>query len=103
MRPAGCCVLSILRCFGALRCAAFWYCAVSIQPGQIALARIAGPSLIASACVMTQLVLLKHAAALFNWSLDTATVDELIVKATEMNNAAAQADMESPNSRPSAE
>jgi hypothetical protein len=57
--------------------------------------------MIASACVMTQLVLLKHAAALFNWSLDTATVDELIVKATEMNNAAAQADTESPNSRPS--
>lgn len=45
--------------------------------------------MIASACVMAALNMLKHAAAVFNWSLDIATTDELIAKATEINEAAA--------------
>jgi hypothetical protein len=44
---------------------------------------------IASACVMAALNLLKHAAAVFDWTLDTTTTDELITKATEINEAAA--------------
>jgi hypothetical protein len=39
---------------------------------------------------MAQLDLLKRAAILFGWDLDVARADELISKATEMNNAAAQ-------------
>ncbi len=46
--------------------------------------------LIATACVMAQLDLLKRAASLFNWSLDVTRIDELIAKATTVNNAAAQ-------------
>jgi hypothetical protein len=47
--------------------------------------------MITTACVMAQLDLLKRAASLFDWSLDVTRVDELIVKATVINNAAAQA------------
>jgi hypothetical protein len=47
--------------------------------------------MITTACVMAQLDLLKRAANLFDWSLDVTKVDELIAKATVMNNAAAQA------------
>ena len=46
--------------------------------------------MITTACVMAQLDLLKRAASLFDWSLDVTRVDELIAKATAMNNAAAQ-------------
>jgi hypothetical protein len=42
---------------------------------------------------MAALKLLKHAAIVFDWSLDTAKTDELITKATEINNAAAREDM----------
>ena len=45
--------------------------------------------MIASACVMATLNMLKHAATVFDWSLDIATTDELITKATEINEAAA--------------
>ena len=48
--------------------------------------------MITTACVMAQLDLLKRAASLFDWSLDVTKVDELITKATAMNNAAAQAE-----------
>jgi hypothetical protein len=48
--------------------------------------------MIATACVIAQLDLLKRAASLFDWSLDVTKVNELIAKATEMNNAAAQAE-----------
>jgi len=46
--------------------------------------------MITTACVMAQLGLLKRAASLFNWSIDVARVDELIAKATAINDAAAQ-------------
>jgi hypothetical protein len=46
--------------------------------------------MITTACVIAQLDLLKRAASLFNWSLDVTRADELISKATAMNNAAAQ-------------
>jgi hypothetical protein len=46
--------------------------------------------LIASACVMAQLDLLKRAAILFDWSLDATRIDELIAKAITINDAAAQ-------------
>jgi hypothetical protein len=46
--------------------------------------------MIITACVIAQLDLLKHAASPFNWSLDVTRVDELIAKATAINNAAAQ-------------
>ena len=45
--------------------------------------------MITTACVMAQLDLLKRAASLFDWSLDVTRVDELIAKATVMNDAAA--------------
>ena len=45
--------------------------------------------MITSACVMAMLNMLKHAATIFDWSLDIATTDELIAKATEINEAAA--------------
>ena len=45
--------------------------------------------MIASACVIATLNMLKHAATIFDWSLDIATTDELIAKATEINEAAA--------------
>jgi hypothetical protein len=48
--------------------------------------------MITTACVMAQLSLLKRASSLFDWSLDAARVDELIAKATMMNNAAMQAE-----------
>lgn len=46
--------------------------------------------MITTACVMAQLDLLKRAASLFNWGLDVTGVDELIAKATAINNAAAR-------------
>ena len=46
--------------------------------------------MITTACVIAQLDLLKRAASLFEWGLDITRVDELIAKATAMNNAAAQ-------------
>lgn len=46
--------------------------------------------MITTACVIAQLDLLKRAASLFDWGLDITRVDELIAKATAMNNAAAQ-------------
>ena len=45
--------------------------------------------MIASACVMATLNMLKHAVAVFNWSLDATAADDLIAKATEMNETAA--------------
>ena len=44
--------------------------------------------LITTACVMAQLDLLKRGASLFDWILDVTRVDELIAKATAINNAA---------------
>jgi hypothetical protein len=49
--------------------------------------------MIASACMMAMLNLLKHAATVFGWSLDATRADELITKATEINDAAALEDM----------
>jgi hypothetical protein len=49
--------------------------------------------MIASACTMAMLNLLKHAAVIFGWSLDTTRADELITKAIEINDAAALEDM----------
>ena len=49
--------------------------------------------MIASACVMAALTLLKAAATFFHWSLETVKVDEIIAEATEINEAAARADM----------
>lgn len=49
--------------------------------------------MIASACTMAMLNLLKHAAVVFGWRLDTTRADELITKATEINDAAALEDM----------
>ena len=46
--------------------------------------------MITTACVMAQLDLLKRSASLFDWSLDVTRVDELIAKATAMNNTASQ-------------
>jgi hypothetical protein len=45
--------------------------------------------MIASASVMATLDMLKHAAAVFNWSLDIATTDQLIATVTEINEVAA--------------
>jgi hypothetical protein len=53
--------------------------------------------MITTACVMAQLDLLKRAASLFEWSLDVTRVDELIAKATAMNNAAAQSETTTQN------
>lgn len=44
--------------------------------------------LITTACVMAQLDLFKRGASLFDWILDVIRVDELIAKATAINNAA---------------
>jgi hypothetical protein len=49
--------------------------------------------MIASACMIAMLNLLKHAATVFGWSLDATRADELITKATEINDAAALEDM----------
>jgi hypothetical protein len=49
--------------------------------------------MIASGCVMAMLNLLKHAAVVFGWSLDTTRTEELITKATEINDAAVLGDM----------
>jgi hypothetical protein len=46
-------------------------------------------TMIATACVIATLNMLKHAGAIFDWSLDIATADELITEATEINEAAA--------------
>ena len=46
--------------------------------------------MIASACVIAQLDLLKRAANLLSWSLDLDKIDKLIVQAIVINNAAAQ-------------
>ncbi len=52
--------------------------------------------MIASACVMVQLDLLKHAAELLNWHIDVSRIDELIAEATVINNTAAEADSPAP-------
>ena len=49
--------------------------------------------MITTACVMAQLDLLKRAAGLFNWSIDITRIDELIAKATAINNSAAQGEL----------
>ncbi len=49
--------------------------------------------MIASACVMAALSMLKQAATVFDWSLDMTATDELITKASEINEAAARLHM----------
>jgi hypothetical protein len=43
--------------------------------------------LIASACVIAQLELLRHAAPVFGWTIDTDRIDELLAEARELNDA----------------
>jgi hypothetical protein len=45
--------------------------------------------LIASACVIAQLELVKHAAPLFGWTLDIETIDALLTEARELNEVSA--------------
>jgi hypothetical protein len=47
-------------------------------------------TMVASASVIAAIRLLKHASAVFSWSLDTAKADELIAMATEANETATQ-------------
>ena len=47
--------------------------------------------MIASACVIAQLELLKNAAKVFDWPLDTQKVDDLLKEARELNDASANA------------
>jgi hypothetical protein len=46
--------------------------------------------LIASACVIAQLELLRHAAPIFGWTIDTETINTLITEAREMNETSAR-------------
>lgn len=48
--------------------------------------------LIASACVIAQLQLLKHAAPILSWSIDTQMIDEILVEANQLNEQAARID-----------
>jgi hypothetical protein len=45
--------------------------------------------MIASACVIAQLELLKNAAKLFGWTLDTQKINDLLKEARELNEASA--------------
>ena len=47
--------------------------------------------MIASACVMAQLELLKNAANIFDWPLDMQKVNDLLKEARELNDASANA------------
>lgn len=46
--------------------------------------------LIASACVIAQLELLRHAAQIFGWTIGTDTINTLITEARELNEASAR-------------
>ena len=45
--------------------------------------------MIASACVIAQLELLKRGAKLFGWTIDEESVDDLLERARELNEASA--------------
>jgi hypothetical protein len=53
--------------------------------------------MIASACVIAQLDLLKRAAILFDWSLNATRADELLAKAITINDAAARGETSTAN------
>jgi hypothetical protein len=46
--------------------------------------------LVASACVMAQLTLLKEAARVFDWSIEDEAIDSLYARAQTLNDASAQ-------------
>jgi hypothetical protein len=46
--------------------------------------------LIASACVIAQLELLRHAAPIFGWTIDAESIDALITEAKELNETSAR-------------
>jgi hypothetical protein len=48
--------------------------------------------LITSACVIAQLELLKHAAPIFGWTINTEMIDALLTEAKELNEASARSD-----------
>lgn len=52
--------------------------------------------LIASACVIAQLELLKHAAPIFGWTINIEMIDALLTEAKELNEASARSDFPSP-------
>jgi hypothetical protein len=56
--------------------------------------------MIATAAVIAELELLKHAAALFGWTIDEARIDEMLGKARELNEASANP-TEAPTDAPS--
>ena len=56
-----------------------------------------GTDLIASACVIAQLELVKHAAPMFGWTLDTETIDALLTEARELNEVSAQPERTGPS------
>jgi hypothetical protein len=47
--------------------------------------------LIASACVIAQLDLLRHAAPVFGWTIETSTLESLLAEARQLNEASAHA------------
>jgi hypothetical protein len=53
--------------------------------------------LIASACVIAQLRLLQHAAEFFGWTIEAETVEELLLRAREVNSAVANEEEQRPS------
>lgn len=49
--------------------------------------------MVASACVIAQLDLLKRAATLFGWTIDEKKVDDLLEEARKLNQASAELDI----------
>ena len=58
---------------------------IRLEPGPLT-------DLIASACVIAQLELLKHAAPVFCWTIDTDRIDALLAEAGELNDASARSE-----------
>ena len=56
---------------------------IRLEPGPLT-------DLIASACVIAQLELLRHAAPVFGWTIDTSRIDALMAEARELNDASAR-------------
>ena len=52
--------------------------------------------LIASACAIAQLELLKQAAAVFGWTIDIERIDALLTAARELNEASAHSEDSGP-------
>ena len=48
--------------------------------------------MIASACVIAQVELLKHAAAAFGWPVNSETLDDALAEARHLNNESAHYD-----------